>query len=241
MKRKQFLSKIGILFLLSATISILFAGCASRDFEKAKAEGTIAAYDQFLKNHPESEQAKEAKHLREYTLVDNALKSEDPALAKRYLQEYPKGRYSSLVLEHLSKIQDKTDWQIATTKNNEEGYRNYIEKHPKGEYIEEAKIAFEPFLWEKTKKMNTIDGYDLFLEKYPEGKFKDQAKQLREPMLWRKAGKGNDIRLYRKYLEEYPNGKFYKEALSKTDSLFWEFCKKEDSLASYDNYIKEWV
>ncbi|MDP8174061.1 leucine-rich repeat domain-containing protein [Phocoenobacter skyensis] len=67
---------------------------------------------------------------------------------------------------------DNYDWDRAISWNNEERYQKYLNEHPSGQYVEQAKekilyLQQEQEYYEKALKEDSLHSYEQYLEQYP--------------------------------------------------------------------------
>ncbi len=91
-----------------------------------------------------------------------------------YLKKYPTGIYAETAY-----------WAIATLKNTEIGYDDYLEHFPNGQHAKEAERKMaeieEDAYWERTKVRDSLGAYRGYNRQYKNGRYKSAAnKRLKE-------------------------------------------------------------
>ncbi|MEM7105520.1 MAG: caspase family protein [Bacteroidota bacterium] len=125
------------------------------------------------------------------------------------------------------KADEKESWAVAHSLGTLEAYQNYVDNHPNGKNVEEAKTKITSFkdelAWEEAKRKNTITGYINYDEAFPEGKYSTEAleaiKILEEEKLWVTAKKKPTLYNYRNYIKTYPKGKYIAEAEKSMETM----------------------
>lgn len=95
------------------------------------------------------------------------------ALCTNYLDNFPKGKYSSLVTIK----QEQALWDSAIVTKTSIIWDFYIKKFPNSEKDNEAKNNFEKFLWREVKTENTLDSYNKYINAFPYGRYYQKAKK----------------------------------------------------------------
>jgi len=133
----------------------LGAGCATqRDWQLAKEEGSISAYEKFMSLHPTSSEAADARRERD-TLIEKQAWSEathaDSLVAyQTYLNKYPSwnspGRNSvnsAQAQRRVGELQLAADWKQACDANTVDAYQTFLGRHRSSQYTEDAKARIE--------------------------------------------------------------------------------------------------
>ena len=75
---------------------------------------------------------------------------------------------------------DQADWQSARQANTVEAYKQYLEAHPDGEHVKQARTQLKEVrreeAWARASEKGTAGALRKFLEKYPEGPEADLAR-----------------------------------------------------------------
>lgn len=109
------------IFWISFISLVLLLGCdaGKRDWQKAAEQGTITAYEEFLKKHPQHELAESARSRLEELYWDQAqYKNTIPAYEK-FLENYPKSRFyekAHAAIENLCSQRHKAFRNVRTVK-----------------------------------------------------------------------------------------------------------------------------
>jgi uncharacterized protein (TIGR02145 family) len=122
----------------------------------AKEEGTIAAFQQFLVNHPDGEHADKARKqiatLEEDLAWKKATQNNSVSAYIQYRRAYPEGRYRDQALEAVQNLEEDQTWKIAKRRDNIFEYEKYLEEYPKGKYAKEANEALSLLLNKEKEK-----------------------------------------------------------------------------------------
>lgn len=91
-------------FIMIFVVLVNLTGCADEDFNKAKMENTVAAYNNFLKNYPYHALSKEARDLREPLMCEEAKRENTVKIYLSYLQQYPYGNCAPEEIRLISQL-----------------------------------------------------------------------------------------------------------------------------------------
>lgn len=148
---------------------------------------------------------------------------------------------SSLPSNRLKQLEaheeEKYDWNLLSSIGID-GLRSYVEKYPKGEYINQAnneisRLLIEESFWQSLEK-KSVNDLALYVERYSDGKYSKEAnekikvlneKDVRDWEIFSKRGLDGLL----SYLEKYPDGQHVTEAINKIAVL--ENNEEEDWLS----------
>lgn len=158
------------------------------DWATAQATGTLAAFQQFLENHPAGAHAGEAREtiafLEEEAAWEAAKAAHTVLSYYAYDKAYPNGRYNHLALEAIAELEEEAAWQEAQRLDKLSSYRKYTSEYPQGKYRAEADARMEalvagqqePALWQQTLGKDTVPAYEAYLKQYPQGTYAVEAR-----------------------------------------------------------------
>lgn len=115
---------------------IILAGCESMEsrWQDAQSKNTVEAYENFIKDYPESPFDEEAKG-KIIELQFESAKEKNTILAyEEFIEKYPE---SSFIEEAQSKITE-LQYEIVRQKNTTEDYKKFIEQYPLSSYAKDA-------------------------------------------------------------------------------------------------------
>ncbi len=95
------------------------------------------------------------------------------SLCTNYLDNFPKGKYSSLVTIK----QEQALWDSAVVSKLSTVWELYIKKFPNNKKYSEAYGYFDENLWRESKEINTIESYNNYINKLQSwGKYSKKAR-----------------------------------------------------------------
>lgn len=116
---------------LVAAVAVSALACAGGDWKAARAEDTASAYHQFLRAHPRSSHAREA---RERIALVRARSKPTPEAYRAFLEEFPDSPH----LEELRAAVEEALFLRARAAGNVEAYREFLSEFPDGAYAARA-------------------------------------------------------------------------------------------------------
>lgn len=118
-------------FLALVLSAPLFA-CAGRAFQRARSEDTAAAYAQFVRDHPGSRYAQEA---RERSALVRVRAQPTPEAYRAFLEKHP----DSPLLPELRAIVEESFLEQARATGSADAYRRFLEDFADGRHAERAR------------------------------------------------------------------------------------------------------
>jgi hypothetical protein len=210
-----------ILQLLPFLSLVLLSGCASQHYQKAARINTIDAYEEFLKEYPDSQYTAEArdkiakiKYREEYEEVKKAGESE---VIEAFIQKYPNGIYTNPAKAQLAEALKYKSARQALTR---QAFEDYLRKYPDGRWAKEAIDKIAEILGPEIKNSYEQEGRELALrwlafldegrwseasaltELRPEKSFGNQGEWEKFLQSTRQAGSGEWVRDRQGFFQE---------------------------------------
>lgn len=140
------MNTLRVLFFLM--VGVLVA-CSSQeaDWAKANAQGTITAYNGFLRGHPDSARAEQARS-RILSLEDQqawtvAQTANTAAAFQEYLRTETKGVHAQDARDRIKAFEEDAAWKVANAVATKPVLRDYLVKYPQGRQAEQAHVHLE--------------------------------------------------------------------------------------------------
>jgi cell division septation protein DedD len=137
------------LTLACLVLSSLLAACNStqKDWDRANAAGTVAAYQEFLQHHPKDAHAEEAR-ARIQGLEDaqawSAAQSANTAEAyQEYLKSEPSGAHAQEARDKLAALEEAAAWKLAQTDGSAGALQSFLQKYPQGAEADQARTQLQ--------------------------------------------------------------------------------------------------
>lgn len=124
-------------------VGILLAGCSSQNsaWQHAQQKNTVAAYQKFIKNYPDSKHAADAKqqiaHIKQQREIQQARadwqrtqKLDSEPAYQQFLQDHPNSQYADQARQRINDIQRMNQWAYARSSNNVQALQEFISKYP---------------------------------------------------------------------------------------------------------------
>ena len=208
-------------------VSFLIAGCAAtkKHWQISQLKNTIEAYENFLRQHPESEFSDQAQlrlnHLYAQRDWEKAKGADTISAYESYLDEYSESVFSDSAEARLEHLRAADNWQRIKTSNTIAAFERFLKKHPHSAFSDDARSRMDRLIlekdWKDAQESDTIVKYETFLKKYPRSEFADEAQQClqklhRDLSVWEKAKSAKKIRSYRSFIANNPQNRYIDEA-----------------------------
>jgi len=184
-------------YLLTSVVVLALCGCATttRDWEEANRQGTIEAYEQFLKVHPDADQTNQAKRrLEELRIAEDwdIAKSTNTIDAYRvFLSQQPVSKYAKMARAKLDQLVSENDWKHAKSMGTIASYEEFLQKHPKSGQAPNAEQSIQQLKeereWKRVEEINTRSAFAEFVKNYPSSSHRSVAKRRLIEMAFQEA------------------------------------------------------
>jgi outer membrane protein assembly factor BamD (BamD/ComL family) len=151
--------------LVPFTLCLLAAGalaaCSSpnADWQKASAQGTVAAYRSFIHHHPDDPRVQQARNriasLQDKQAWEAARSANAEQSYRQYLAQYPNGAYTAEAQGRLTRLKEASAWQSAKTAGTAAAYEAFVSEFPNATQVPRAQAAIDK-----------LAGYQIELGRY---------------------------------------------------------------------------
>ncbi len=149
----------------------LTLGCVESTWEATRRLDTVAGYNQFIRDHPDSSYVADARERMAFLRVKTYGTIE---VFEEFRKRYPKSR----LMPELLVIVEPLFFEKARVANSPQSYRQFLAMYPEGALVEKAvgnlayveRVVYDP----------SAAALAQFVEKYPESDFWEEAKQTLE-------------------------------------------------------------
>ena len=165
--------------LLIVLMAFVFTSCATTngDWEKAERLGTIKAYKTFLVEHPDADQADDARRRIEDILVDikwERVQADNTIAAyEKFLAEFPQTKHT----EEANNVLESRRYQQALGEDSIHSYATYLKHHPDSPRAKAAEKRLRELRYAYVKKVGTVEVYETFFSLYSEGPDVDEFRR----------------------------------------------------------------
>jgi hypothetical protein len=153
------------------------------------------------------------------------------AFATRSLESFAKSnprereKFSKFPLDSMTVVQlraaiDSVAFGLARAKNTEQGYIEFLEKHPFSSDRVTAQQLRNAVAFLAAINQNTYTAFKKFLEKYPEANEREEALARYERLLFEEKTRDRRLASFESFLKEYPQTPFRKEIEKDIFELF---------------------
>lgn len=163
-----------ILRSILAVISVLvIIGCATMkgDWQNAEKQNTVQSYQEFLREHPDSEFSLEAIRKVEELEWNRSKRKDTIDSYESFFKKYPDSRFTSYAKDRIVELK----WDRTKQQDSIKAYQSFLNEYPASKYEQQAKETLEELEWKATQESKTIEAYEKFLKKHPSSRFASQA------------------------------------------------------------------
>ena len=141
------MKKIQTIHLFVATALLVACSSAESDWKTADAANTTAAYEDFLKQHPNDAHAQQA-HDRLQKIEDeqawaDAQKSNSLDGYQQYLQKEPNGMHVLDAHTQVTALERAAAWKTALAANTESTLQDFLQKYSQGPEADQARTQLQ--------------------------------------------------------------------------------------------------
>lgn len=172
-KSQSKLSKLGV---TTAELTSRRSRIEASYLEAAKDENTIAAYNVFLENFPESKSAVSATNYRNALAWEQTQANGSIAAMDKFLADYPNADEVKIA----TPIRDERATVLALQAGTEAALTSFLEKYPAAPQAPQVKQRLNAVAFENAKIENSVAAYKSYIERFPDSVFLTQAKERLE-------------------------------------------------------------
>lgn len=125
------------------------AACSSpnADWQKANQQNTVAAYQQFIQQHPSDARVEQARNrinaLNDEQAWNTAKTANTLDAYQQYLQQEPNGMHAADAQDKVNGLQQDAAWSTAQSTNTAAGYQDFLQKYPNSPNAADAQAALQ--------------------------------------------------------------------------------------------------
>lgn len=131
--------------VVAASVVAVVAACSNpeADWQKAEADGTEAAYQAFLKDHPEGEWAQRAQAqldaLKDARDWENAQTADAIEGYNNYLLAHPTGAHMGEARQRITELETEAAWAAAQSAGSREALEDFLLRYADAPQAEQAR------------------------------------------------------------------------------------------------------
>lgn len=128
------------------------AACSnpSADWQKANQTNTVAAYQQFIQQHPNDARVAQARDRINGLNDEQAWSAAQSANTldgyQQYLQQNPNGMHAADAQDKVNGLQQDAAWTSAQSTNTAAAYQDFLQKYPNSSHAADAQDALKKLL-----------------------------------------------------------------------------------------------
>lgn len=132
---------------LAMVVTLIACSSSEADWKKADAQGTIAAYQKFLTDHPKDSHAAQARGriqaLQDEQAWADAQKANTPDAYKQYVDTQPNGVHAGEAQQRMTGLQRAAAWKIAQADGKAPALQDFLQKYPQRPEADEARAQLQ--------------------------------------------------------------------------------------------------
>ena len=117
------------------------------DWQKANTQNTVAAYQQFIQQHPNDERVAQARNrinaLNDEAAWTTAQNANTADAYQQYLQQEPNGTHAADAQDKINGLQEAAAWQNAQSTKTAAAYQEFLQKYPNSPHASDAQDALK--------------------------------------------------------------------------------------------------
>lgn len=136
--------KKSLLLVLCVVAAGVLVACSSpnADWQKASSQGTVAAYQTFIQEHPNDPRAQQARNrisaLKDEKAWAGAKSANTLSGYQDYLQQFPQGMHAAEAQDTVNSMQESADWQSAQSAGTAQALQDFLQKYPNAPQAQQA-------------------------------------------------------------------------------------------------------
>jgi SPOR domain len=127
--------------------ALVACSSAQQDWNKASGQNTLAAYQEFLNQHPNSDFAGQAQSritaLRDDQAWTQAQNTNTAEAFRQYLNSQPNGQHAAESRERITAFERADAWKAAEADGKAPALQAFLQKYPQGAEADQARARLE--------------------------------------------------------------------------------------------------
>ena len=132
---------------LTAVAAVSACSSPEADWQKASAQGSVAAYQDFLTRHPSDAHAAEARSriasLQDEQAWSQARDLNTMASLQQYLQQEPNGSHAQEAHERITALERAAAWRAVQSEGTPAALQGFLQQYPQGPEAEQARAELQ--------------------------------------------------------------------------------------------------
>lgn len=200
-------------------------GCTGMAWKRTTDMGSIAAYEAFLREYPESEFIPEARRKLEALRFDEAKMTGTVAAYEDFLRRYPQATFAQDAQQKLEDLRLHEARMTGTVA----AYEGFLRHYPQSRFVQTVRRKIEALYFHDAEATGTIAAYETFLKRYPQSELAEEAHQKLETLRLDAVKATGTIAAYEDFLTQYPASPLAGEAVRNLQALKQEIHDLEEA------------
>ena len=135
----------------------------------------------------------------------------------------------------------ESDLKKAEQANTEQGYQDFIKRHPDSPLVAQAQTDLEKVVYEAAKRAGASSGFENFLSRFPKSPLDKQAQVDLETTEYDQAKRAGTTLAYEAFLNRFPNSTLTSQAQTDLETLEFNRAKQTATTAAYKDFLKRFA
>lgn len=225
---------------LIVLFAVVLSSCANpdRDWQRATQADTTEAYDAFVRRHPNSPFADEARAGIERIAFEEAAGVGTIEALQSFLNRFDDGALASRALTQLERL----EFDRARQGSSVDSWKVFLQSHSDGELAASARQELEALEFGLAAEVATSEAWRQFLNRYPGSSYAAEARDSLARLEYVVVREENTIEAYERFLSAHANSVVAANAKKRHDELEdardWRKARSTDTRQAYLAYLK---
>jgi len=134
----------------------------------------------------------------------------------------------------------ESDWKKAKDLNTPDAYAAFLDKHPQGPHVDDARNLKDDADFVIASNQNDTVSLVAYSKNNPKGRHLQEVGILREALDWKKAESTNSVELWRAFIVTYPKSSHMAEAEDYVANGDYAKAVGEATIGALEGFLKRW-
>ncbi|HEY6184504.1 MAG TPA: SH3 domain-containing protein [Terriglobales bacterium] len=134
----------------------------------------------------------------------------------------------------------ENDFEKAKQVNTEQGYQDFIKRHPDSPLVTQAQTDLEKVAFEAAKRAATAAALETFLSRFPKSSLTEQAQVVLENLQYEQTKRTGTVEAYETLLRRFSAGQHATNAKSELEEIEFTLADKAKSMSAWQAFLKKY-
>lgn len=163
--------------------AVVLGGCASvsGDWERARKSDQTFAYEAFLRKHPDSEFASQARARLAEIKWNLARRDDKLETLDKFVTDNPTSPFRGQAEQRIAELH-RQQYDTVRAKATADAYEEYLKKYPKGPHAASATGELDELMWADATRLATLGAHKAYRTRFPAGRHAEEANRTIAPL-----------------------------------------------------------